>query len=388
MVDSALNSTAGKDGLRNQLREAEAYFTALLDAAVDAIIVIDHDGVIRAFNTAAQCMFGYAVEEALGRNVNMLMPEPHRTAHDNYIEKYLTTGVAKIIGIGREERAVRKDGTEFPMDLAIGEVQHAGNPHFVGIIKDITEHRRLEQEAHQMQRELAHVTRLSVLGEMASGIAHEINQPLTAISTYAQACQRMLKNTDADPAELQNALKMVSEQAHRAGEVIRRLRAFAKKRSTERQIAQVSDLIESALRLAEPDSRTRKFDIHLQLADALPAVIVDAVQIQQVVLNLLRNAMDAVEEWDSEDRVVTVTAESDEDGYVKISFTDGGAGLSPEAIEHLFDPFFTTKESGMGLGLSISRSIVTSHGGEISFHANPQGGTTFYFTIPPVVRKE
>lgn len=369
-------------GTRAQLREAEAYFKALLNAAVDAIIVIDHQGRVEAFNNAAVQMFGYATQEVIGKNVTTLMSEPHSSAHDGYIQNYLKTRQAKIIGTGREVSARRKDGTEFPIELAVREVRRGDAPRFIGIVKDISERQRLHEEANKMQAELEHATRLNVLGEMATGIAHEINQPLTAITTYAQACQRMLANEAVDSAELAKALESISGQAHRAGEVIRRLRAFAKKRVTQRQQMQANELVDSAIRLAEPDIRTRKFTMRAHLTPGLPTIIVDPVQIQQVMLNLIRNAMDAAEESRSEDKVVTVTTELNEDRDVQVSFTDGGAGLSVEAEEHLFDPFFTTKQAGMGMGLSISRSIITAHGGIIDFHANPGGGTTFYFTLP------
>lgn len=383
-MESSSHDSSRVAATLDPLRETETHFAALVNAAVDAIIVIDHQGRIQAFNKAAVGIFGYAPEEVLGQNVSMLMPEPHRGAHEGYLRNYLTTKKAQIIGIGREVNAVRKDGTEFPVDLAVGEVLSGDAPRFVGIVKDITERHRLEQETHQMQNELRHATRLNVLGEMATGIAHEINQPLTAITTYAQACQRMLANKTIDSAELENTLGMISGQAHRAGEVIRRLRAFAKKRITQRHVLQVNDVVEGAVKLAEADTRTRRFTVHQHLAPALPTVVADPVQIQQVILNLILNAMDAVEECVSQHKVVTVTTGIDDDHDVTISIADRGSGVSAESVEHLFDPFFSTKEAGTGMGLSVSRSIVTAHGGAIGHYSNPEGGTTFCFTLPPV----
>jgi len=366
----------------------ETYFATLMSAAVDAIIVIDEYGRIEIFNKAAQEIFGYAESEVLGENVSKLMPEPDRSAHDQYINNYHTSRNPKIIGIGREVVGLHKNGKEFPAHLSVGEVAGAENPRFIGIIRDMSENHRLEQEVREMQSELAHATRLSELGEMSAGIAHEINQPLTAISTYANACHRMLSNEQGDVSEVLNTLHLITDQAQRAGEVVRRLREFTKKRVGQRQLLEVNRIVNSTLRLVEADIRARNFQIRKSLAPNLPKVFADNVQIQQVILNLIRNAMDAMERAPSGENILTIESSPGDDDYVRVSVSDQGTGLSDEIAESIFDSFFTTRDSGTGLGLSISRSIITAHGGVIDYSPSQEGGTTFYFTLPAGVESE
>ncbi len=366
----------------------EAYFEALMNAAVDAIIVIDQHGRIAIFNKAAEDIFGYVASEILGENVSKLMPEPDRSAHNQYLNKYNTSGKPKIIGIGREVVGLHKDGTKFPVHLSVGEVAGTKVSRFIGIIRDMSENHRLEREVREMQSELAHATRLSELGEMAAGIAHEINQPLTAISTYANACHRMLANEQCDAAELLNTLHLITDQAQRAGEVVRRLRAFTKKRLGQRQLLKVNAIVDSTVRLAESDIRARNFQLCKRLAPTLPRVFADNVQIQQVILNLIRNAMDAMESAPSGKNIVTIETMPVDDNYVRVSISDQGIGLTEEIADKIFDSFFTTRDTGTGLGLSISRSIITAHGGIIDYSPNREGGVTFYLTLPAAVENE
>ena len=366
----------------------EAYFEALMSAAVDAIIVIDQDGQIEIFNKAAEEIFGHAESEILGKNVSSLMPEPDRSAHDQYIKNYHTSRNPRIIGIGREIVGLHKNGTKFPAHLSVGEVAGTDTTRFIGIIRDMSENHRLEHEVREMQSELTHATRLSELGEMAAGIAHEINQPLTAISTYANACHRMLMNEQIDAEEMLNTLHLITDQAQRAGEVVRRLRAFTKKRLGQRQLLEINEIIDSTIRLVESDIRARNFRLDKRLASKLPKVFADNVQIQQVILNLIRNAMDAMENVPSGENVVTIESNSDDDNHVRVSISDRGIGLTEEIAEKIFDSFFTTRDTGTGLGLSISRSIITAHGGVIDYSPNQEGGVSFYFTLPAAVETE
>jgi len=366
----------------------EAYFEALMSAAVDAIIVIDQDGQIEIFNKAAEEIFGHAESEILGKNVSSLMPEPDRSAHDQYIKNYHTSRNPRIIGIGREIVGLHKNGKKFPAHLSVGEVAGTDTTRFIGIIRDMSENHRLEHEVREMQSELTHATRLSELGEMAAGIAHEINQPLTAISTYANACHRMLMNEQIDAEEMLNTLHLITDQAQRAGEVVRRLRAFTKKRLGQRQLLEINEIIDSTIRLVESDIRARNFRLDKRLASKLPKVFADNVQIQQVILNLIRNAMDAMENVPSGENVVTIESNSDDDNHVRVSISDRGIGLTEEIAEKIFDSFFTTRDTGTGLGLSISRSIITAHGGVIDYSPNQEGGVSFYFTLPAAVETE
>ena len=357
---------------------------ALLDAAVDAIIVIDHTGCIETFNAAAEGIFGFNAEEVLGKNVSLLMPEPYKSKHDGYLHNYLETGNAKIIGIGREAKGIRKSGSVFPIDLSVGEIPTDGHPKFVGIVRDTTERKQSEEEMHQTRERLAQFGRLSTLGEMAASLAHELNQPLTAIATYTQACQRLIESGRSDDDEILATLKKCTSQAQRAGEVIRRLRQFVKKKELGRQEMSCDAVIRDIAALAEVDARDNGIPLTIDVAEGLPKIRVDAVQIQQVILNLIRNGIDAMVYTDHVDQGIAVCVSSTENDQVMVAVTDHGSGISKENEEKLFQPFFSTKSSGMGLGLSICRSIIESHGGVLGFTKNPSGGTTFYFTLPAI----
>jgi len=355
---------------------------ALLDAAVDAIIVIDHRGLIETYNSAAEVMFGFSAQEVLGKNVSLLMPEPYKSAHDGYIHNYLETRSARIIGIGREARGKRKGGADFAIDLSVGEIPTADQPKFVGIVRDITERKRSEEEVHQTRERLAQFGRLSTLGEMAASLAHELNQPLTAIATYTQACQRLIESGRGDDDQILATLKKCDAQAQRAGEVIRRLRQFVKKREAGRREVSCDDIMHDLAALAEVDARDNRIPLTIDVARGLPNVMADTVQIQQVILNLIRNGIDAMMNMDHYYQGILVSVNKFKKDQVKIMVTDHGSGMTKETEKSIFHPFFTTKRSGLGLGLAICRSIIESHGGVLSFKRNPSGGTTFYFTLP------
>ena len=355
---------------------------ALLDAAVDAIIVINHKGLVETFNSAAEAIFGFGAQEVLGKNVSLLMPEPYRSAHDAYIHNYLETGNAKIIGIGREAKGRRKNGSIFAIDLSVGEIPTDDQPKFVGIVRDITERKRSQEEIHQTRERLAQFGRLSTLGEMAASLAHELNQPLTAIATYTQACQRLIESGQSDDDEILATLKKCDSQAQRAGEVIRRLRQFVRKRELGRRETSCDDILHDLAALAEVDASDNGIPLTIDVAAGLPNVLVDTVQIQQVILNLIRNGIDAMTNMDHYDRGIFVSVNTFKKNQVIIKVTDHGGGITKDAEENIFQPFFTTKTSGLGLGLAICQSIIDSHGGVLNFTKNPTGGTTFYFTLP------
>ena len=476
----------------------EDRFGALLTAAVDPIVLIDGRGLVVRFNPAAVRLFGYEPAEVLGRNVSVLMPEPFRSEHDGYLDNYRRTGNARIIGIGREVVARRKDGTEFPIDLSVGEFESGGERGFVGILRDITlrkqqeaqlriqaeelraifenaptpmlitradgvilkinracsallgyasedvsdrrqsdlmhtddhamaagEFRKLaagaknscrcelrylradgtvvhtvtyaarsddgegrpalviseivdrtaimnaEREAEGLRARLAHAGRIGTLGEMVSGIAHEVNQPLTAIANYASACRRMLQSGNTTSEELVATLEKISGQAERAGQVIRGLRSLTRKRDTVRETLDVNQLIREVARLLEFELRNSGWRLVLDLGEKVPPVKGDGVQIQQVVLNLVRNGIEAMNERAAGDYVEVQTGLRD--SVVEILVRDCGPGISEDGQQHLFEPFFTTKHHGMGLGLSICQSIVGAHGGEIRYRPQPVG---------------
>ena len=249
-------------------------------------------------------------------------------------------------------------------------------------VEDLTRRRKAEEEAREHRERLAHVDRVSLLGEMAAGIAHEINQPLTAISNYADAARRRVSSSGTDPAKLLNSLEKVTEQAQRAGEVIRRLRALVKKGESKRELANINDLLRDTVKLADADARIYDISIDVDLNAQNPTVYVDPIQIQQVILNLLRNAVDATEEGGDSERSVRAKTTIVDDELVEVAVSDRGIGINDEAAKKLFSPFFTTKQSGMGMGLSISHSIINSHGGHLWFTRLPANGTSFHFTLP------
>ena len=489
----------------------DSYFSALMDAAVDAVVVIDQGGVIGLFSRAAEEMFGYRAEEVIGERIEMLMPEVYATAHQGFIERYLKTGEAHIIGIGREASGKRKDGSVFPIDLSVGETAEAGQPRFVGIIRDISKVReseqrlrlldeglrllfdqapsgmvtlddrgrmtrvnrafcemlghpaaalvgrsveqfvdpadcdavhgarthafsggepaetldirflhasgteiytraysgvvhdtsgapsmlvlqfldrseqvRLEARMRQQQADLQHMDRLSLMGEMISGIAHEINQPLGAIATYTQASLRLLRK-GAGTERLEQTLDKVQMQAIRAAEVIRRMRSFTRKKEQTLETIELTGLIRDVVQLAEVDARAHGLRIELVLDRRAMMVMGDPVQLQQVFLNLIRNALEATEH--SGGTFIRLETGAADEEHAEVRVIDHGAGISDEIASKIFDPFFTTKESGMGVGLSISRSIVAELGGSLEFENNAEDGATFTVVLPTAVEE-
>lgn len=367
-------------GLRAQLD-----LQAVLDAAVEAVILIDENGVIETFNRSAERLFGWTAAEVMGKNVSLLMEGADRTGHDGYLKRFLNTGEAKIIGIGREVPARRRDGSVFPAMLAVGEVQQSNPRRFVGFLHDITRRRQAEEAARQSEARLNHFARLSTMGEMAAGLAHEINQPLTAIATFSQAATRMLARPEGiEREDLSEALDQITAQALRAGEVIRRLRAFVKNREVRHERVDCRRVVEDSRLLLEADARSNNVQLRLQVADSLPPITADPVQLQQVLINLVRNAIEASIDVPGAHREVVVSAKLDGEGMVEVAVADHGHGLSREAAERLFHPFFTTKPSGTGLGLVISSSIIRAHHGRLAYRITPGGGCTFFFTLPPL----
>ena len=500
--------------------QAALEFRSLLDAAVDAVVVIDYRGIVEQFNRSAERIFGYAAGEVVGRNVHLLMPEPYRSEHDRYLERFHRTREARIIGVGREVQAQRKDGSVFSCEIAVGQVAGSDPPRFVGFIHDITlrkqaddrlrrnetelrlaqqlanlgnyvlhldhsepdyhspqlhrildvtamddhvpltsllrlwahpgdrekleaafaalqsrnascdveyrivrpdgstrhlhhiaqvtpdargvplkhvgtihdvtDRRQSEDEARQLQERLTHFSRLSTMGEMAAGLAHEINQPLSAIATYAQACQRFMRSAQRDEADIIESLEQISAQALRAGEIIRRMRQFVKNREVRREPVDCGRLLDDLRTLAETDARLHNVRLRIEAQEGLPVVYADPIQLQQVVLNLVRNAIDAMSDSPETQRDVVIDTRLRPDGEIEIVVSDHGSGLAPGAAEHLFNPFFTTKSGGTGLGLAISHSIVRAHGGRLWHTPNEGMGARFHFTLPvsPALQRE
>ncbi len=354
---------------------------ALMEAAVDAIIVIDHDGRITASNDATGRLFGYGADELLGQNVNRLMPEPDRGSHDHFMSRYQTTGRARIIGIGREVSCERRDGSRFPAWLTVGRIAESTPPRYVGILRDITR----EQEARATQERLTRVAHLATMGEMGTAIAHEINQPLTAIMAYAQACERQLTAPTPDHTELLAAVREITTEGARAAEMIRKVRRLVRVDANGRRPSDVGELLRELKSLIEADARAHDVIVQLHTDAALPPANVDGAQIQQVVLSLVRNAFEAVASLPTAKRKVELRSLLADDGDIEIRVSDSGPGVPAEITDRLFEPFVSTKPAGTGLGLAISRTIVEAHRGTIGVRngraAEPRGAT-FFVKLP------
>ena len=378
----------------NQLRVANeelavshAHMRSVLETVPDAMVVIDEKGIIQSFSATAERLFGFTAGEIQGRNVSMLMPSPYRHEHDGYLNRYLSTGERRIIGVGRVVVGQRKDGGTFPMELAVGEVSQAGKRQFIGFVRDLTQRQDRERLLHEMQSELLHISRLSTMGEMASALAHELNQPLSAIANYLQGSRRLLQNIpDHRAPVVVEAMNKAAEQAVRAGQVIHRLRDFVARGETEKRIESISKLVQEASALALVAAKDQSIRMSLQFDPSADRVLVDKVQIQQVLLNLLRNALESMQTSDR--RELVVSTRPTEGNMVAVGVSDTGSGISPDVASRLFQPFVTTKKQGMGVGLSISRTIIESHGGQITVGSNPAGGTIFRFTLRRVVPEE
>ncbi len=371
-------------------------FNALLDAAVDGIFVISSAGIIEVANEAVERMLGYSREELIGHNIKLLMPSPDREQHDDYLRRHLETGHTSIIGTGREVSAQKKSGEQLQIYLSVGKYEHESNVKFVGILQDLSSLKqvrenlqRAEEEIRDLVNRLAHSSRVGVMGEMAASIAHEVNQPLTAISLYAQAAARLVGDDPDADGDVVSSLQKINDQALRAGDIIHSLRTWIREQDTQREESECNALIQSVVEIVSMEARNNDVEIELDLEPKLPTIVCDPVQIQQVTLNLIKNAIDALAEQDEtgsgETRKVRVSSRHSGADRIQVTVQDRGPGVAPEAKEKLFDTFFTTKAAGMGMGLAICRTIIQAHGGTLDFRDNPDGGASFYFVLPTSV---
>ena len=368
------------------LAAREAHLRSILETIPDAMVVIGERGVMQSFSPAAERLFGWKAEEVVGRNVKMLMPEPYREAHDAYLDRYLSTGERRIIGIGRVVVGERRDGSTFPMELAVGEMISDDQRFFTGFIRDLSERQQTEARLQELQTELVHISRLTAMGEMASALAHELNQPLSAIANYLKGSKRLLASGEAGKDRVLEAIDKAGDQALRAGEIIRRLRDFVARGETERRVESLPKLIEEASALALVGAKEHGVRVLFRFDPKVDLVLADKVQIQQVALNLIRNGIEAMESVSR--RVLEIRIAPAPDDQAQVIISDTGTGISPEIADQLFQPFITTKRTGMGVGLSISRTIIEAHGGRLWTEPNPGGGTRFAFTLRAVGDQE
>lgn len=370
---------------RAPLTVSEARLLSVLDTAVDGIIVSDDKARILIFNKACERLFGFTASEVIGRNMNMLMPPDYGDAHDGFLSNYKNTGVRKIIGIGREVRARHRDGTVFPVELSVGEAQTPDGRQFIGILRDVRARKEAEQRLNQLQTDLLHMARVSAMDEMGAALAHELNQPLTAVMLYLQAIGRaQTKAQQAGTAIdfdklMRPVLDKAVKEAERAGNIIQRMRQFVEKREPERRQRDLNALVDDAVELTLLGYR-RGTRVTRDLQDDLPPVTVDAVQIQQIVVNLVRNALEAVK--GVAEPIISVRTRVD-GRTIKLTVGDNGPGVPAEALPNLFRAFSTSKRTGLGLGLAISRTIAQNHGGDLVVDPGGDGrGAAFTLELP------
>ncbi len=369
----------------------EARLHSVLDTAPDGIVVMDARACVLVFNKACEKMFGYRAADVVGSNVKMLMSDDFAAGHDTYVRHYLETGERRIIGIGREVRARHADGTIFPVELSVGEAYTPDGRQFIGILRDIRSRKAVESRMNMLQNQLVNMARVQAIDEMGAAIAHELNQPLTALMLYLQAIVRKTTPPGDEPPrpltpELLEVLKKALHEAERAGGIIQRMRQSVERREPERQPVDLNALIDEALDLTCLGHDIEGLEIIRHLDENLPRVDVDPIPISQVLVNLIRNAMEAVRK--AERSQIRLTSWFDPD-HVSVSVADSGSGIPPEALANLFKAFSSTKRSGLGLGLMISRSIAQNHGGDLVVDGGGNGqGATFTLVLPRVVNAE
>lgn len=376
-----LRNVSDRKAMEVELRQREEELRQTQQNAPIPTLITDLEGTVIEGNAACSAMFGYTPEECSRQSV-LTITHPDDADETSLLLRHFAR--REIDSAEREQRFVAKDGRVLHGVLHVGAVRDAWGRTERLVMQVIDRTRQVEAElrARQTQDRLAHVNRLSTLGEMAAGIAHEVNQPLGAISNYAQACRVLIERGRAESTKLSEILEKIASQAQRAGEVIRRLRTLARGRNAAQEPAALDVLVRDIVKLAEVDARLRNMRISVELDGPLPTVLVDLVQIQQVVLNLLRNGMEAMEEAGTSRREVIVSARRSGPEEVEVAVRDFGAGVDPAVAEEIMNPFVSTKSTGMGMGLAICHSIIASHGGRLWFTPADGGGTIFNFTLP------
>jgi two-component system sensor kinase FixL len=377
-----MDPAAGREvaELKERLLEQETMLSAIVETVPGALISIDEKGSITSFSRGAERMFGYEEAEVVGRNINMLMPSPYREEHDDYLANYRRTGVKKIIGIGRVVVAQRKDGNTFPIELQVGQMQTKSGRQFLGFVRDITASERVERQIHQLQTNLLQSSRLTVMSEMASALAHELNQPLSAIMGYVDAAQHVLASGPGKGmTRVQDVLAKAASQARRAGQIVHHLRHFVLTGETEKSEEDLNLVVQDSLAMALTGAG-QKISMNLQLSGNLPKALIDRVQIQQVIVNLIRNAVDVLA--DTSGGIISLSTTQRSTDFLELRVGDNGPGIAAEVADRLFHPFVTTKPKGMGIGLSMCKSIIDSHGGKIWVEEGLSGGAAFAFTVP------
>jgi PAS domain S-box-containing protein len=354
----------------------------VVEASPSAMVMVNSEGIITLVNAQTETVFGYTRMELIGRSIELFVPERYRARHPHDRHGYVADPTTRAMGAGRELFGRRKDGSEVPVEIGLNPIRTPEGLFVLASIVDITERKRAELEALRQRSELAHLSRVTMLGELSGSMAHELNQPLTAILSNAQAAIRFLAHEHVDLDEVRDILTDIVDQDNRAGEIIRRLRLLLKKGEVQQQPLGLNDLVQEVLKLIRSDLVNQGVTMHTELAPALPTVNGDRVQLQQVLLNLVMNACAAMNGNAPADRQMVVCTELSDGERVRVSVSDRGAGIASDKLEQVFEPFFTTKTHGLGLGLSVCRTIIVAHGGKLWAANNPERGATFHFTLP------
>jgi two-component system sensor kinase FixL len=367
--------------LATQLRASEQRFRAVVEAVPSAILVIDDRGLISLANQQAETVFGYPRAELIRQPVELLIPERFHGRLSAWRTEWATGPHAQSIAPGRDRVGRRKNGVEFPAEVMLSPLQTEKGPFVLASVVDVTERSRLEQATARQRDELAHLSRVAMLGELSGSLAHELNQPLTAILSNAQAAQRFMAQSPPRTDKLAEILTDIVKANHRAGAVIVRLRSMLRKEESKRLVLNLNHVVEESLRLLRSDLLARHVTVQSDLAERLPSIEGDRNQLQQVLLNLLMNGCDAME-GQATDRRLTVRTQQTGQATVEVTVSDRGLGIPVADLDRVFDPFVTTKAQGLGLGLTICRSIVEAHGGRL-WATNPaQGGATLHCELP------
>lgn len=365
----------------------EHHLRSILDTIPDGLIVTDETGTISSFSAAAEQLFDYSQHDVIGRNVDLLLPDARALAFGGQEAKSDGSSRHPVFGEIQVGQGMRRNGELVPIELAVGEVLIGGERIFSLFIRDVTKRQQTERRVKELQSELIHVSRVSAMGTMASTLAHEINQPLTAIANYLEATRAMISESD-DPVhrDIAEAVELAAAQSLRAGTIVRRLHAFVDGGDTGFQSERLDQLVEEATSLGLLGAHEAGVRVTMSIAPGLDRVLVDRVQVQQVLVNLIRNALQAMS--GAALKELRIETAPDRHGWVKVTVADTGTGLEPGIRDHLFEAFATTKEDGMGLGLSICRTIVEAHGGRIWADGTTSGGTAFHFCLPLAVGNE
>jgi PAS domain S-box-containing protein len=365
-------------------KQAQDRFRLVVEASPNGIVLVDAQGHIVLVNARAEKLFGYRREELVGRSIELLVPERFRGEHLAHRAGFPAAPSARALGGGRELFARRKDGTEFPVEIGINPIQSPEGTLVLSAIVDITERKKAEAEARKHREELAHLSRVAIMGEMAGSLAHELNQPLTGIVNNASAGRRYIAKGRQDLPKLDSLFEAVVEDGRRAGGIIRGIRGMLHKGKQVRGPVNLNDVIAGVLRFVHSDALERRCVVITEPEPDLPLVEGDQVQLQQVLLNLIVNAFEAMGETAVVERRVIIRSERESDGRVRVSVRDFGTGLSVENPEQIFENFFSTKQDGLGMGLAIARSIIASHDGELAAGNAEGGGTCVHFSLPAI----